>query len=260
MILALLIALVASQLSVSPATPTVGDAITLRMRGEPFEVRPSAEFEIVSASPNEVVIRSFRPGPLRVEYAVRVPGELPASGAAEIEIVSVLAPDDKLEPAPLRPPKPLPRDDRAWIAIAVAAGVAALLWLALALLLRSRATAVLPGVPAFEDPADTFRAALERIRSLRDGEAKWVALSGATRVYLAATDPSLGVELTSSELLVAMRRSGRPNEETAAIESILRGGDWTKFSPFGPPRVEIASLVEDALALVPARVEREVAA
>jgi hypothetical protein len=259
-IVALLVAIVTSQASVSPAKPTVGDAITIRMQGAPFEVRPSAEIEIVSASPNEVVLRSFRPGPLRVEYETRVPGEVPATGSVEIEIASVLARDDKLEPAPLRPPRPLPRDDTAWVAIGVAAGVALLSWLALALLLRRRATPALPQLPAFEDPAQAFRAALARIRSLHDDEAEWVALSSATRAYLAATDAALGVELTTSELLVAMRRSGRRSAETAAVESILRGGDWAKFSPFGAPQVEIASLVDDAEALIPARVEREAAA
>lgn len=260
MIVALLVAILTSQVSFSPAKPTVGDAITIRMQGAPFEVRPSAEIEIVSASPQEVVLRSFRPGPLRVEYETRVPGEVPATGSVEIEIASVLARDDKLEPAPLRPPRPLPRDDTAWIAIGVAACVALLLWLALALLLRRRGTSALPKLPVFEDPADAFRAALARIRLLDDDEAKWVALSSATRAYLAATDGALGVELTTSELLLAMRRSGRRAAETEAVESILRGGDWTKFSPFGAPKVEIASLVESAAALIPPRVEREAAA
>ncbi|MCM2315248.1 MAG: hypothetical protein NDJ92_08865 [Thermoanaerobaculia bacterium] len=260
MIVALLVAIVTSQVSFSPAKPTVGDAITVRMQGMPFEVRPSAEIEIVSASPDEVVLRTFRPGPLRVEYETRVPGEAPATGSMQIEIASVLARDDELEPAPLRPPKPLPRDDAAWVAIGVAAGVALLLWLSLALLLRRRVTPAQPQLPAFGDPADSFRAALARIRSLDDDEAKWIALASATRTYLAATDASLGVELTTSELLLAMRRSGRRNGETTAVESILRGGDWTKFSPFGAPQVEIASLVDAAAKLIPARVEREAAA
>jgi hypothetical protein len=259
-IVALLIALAIAPVSVSPAKPTVGDAVTLRTQGAPFEVRPSDAIEIISASPNEVVLRSFRPGLLRVEYATRTPGEVPTIGVVEIEIASVLARDDKLEASPLRPPKPLPRDDTAWRALAAAAGVAALLWLALALLLRRRVAPALPELPAFEDPADAFRAALARVRTLRDDESKWVALSSATRTYLAATDPSLGVELTSSELLEAMRSSRRRDQETAAVESILRGGDWTKFSPFGAPRVEIATLVDAAVALIPAKVEPEVAA
>lgn len=260
MIVAFLIAIATSQLSYAPAKPTVGDPITIRMQGAPFEVRPSAEFEVVSVSPGEVVLRTFRPGPLRIEYATHVPGEVPTIATLEIPIASVLARDDKLEPAPLHPPKPLPRDDTAWIASGVAAGVALLLWLALALLLRRRAAPALPKPPAFADPADAFRAALAGIGSLNDDEAKWVALSSATRTYLAATDPALGAELTSSELLSAMRRSGRRDAETAAVESILRGGDWTKFSPFGAPQVEIASLVDAAATLIPARVEQEVAA
>ena len=260
MIVALLIALATTTPSVSPAKPTVGDAISLRMQATPFEIRPSQEFEIVSSSPNEVVLRSFRPGPLRVEYATRVPGEVPADGTLEIEIVSVLARDDTLEPAPLRPPKPLPRDDTAWIAIGIAAAAAALFWLALVLTLRRSVASALPALPSHEDPADAFRAALASIRALRDEEAKWVALSGATRQYLAATDRSLGIELTSSELLAAMRSPRRRDERSDVVESILRGGDWTKFSPCGAPRVEIGVPLDAAVALVPERAEPEVAA
>ena len=260
MIVAFLVAIAFAPVSVSPEKPTVGDAITLRMQGAPFEVRPSEEMEILSASPNEVVFRSFRPGPLRIEVATRTPGEVPTIDVVTVEIASVLAKDDALEPAPLRPPRPLPRDDTAWIAIAIAAGVAALLWLALFLVSRRRSVATLPELPAYEDPADAFRAALARVRALHGDEAKWVALSGATRVYLAATDPALGVELTSSELLDAMRRLGRRVEETVAVESILRGGDWTKFSPFGAPRIEITALVDAAASLIPPKIEPEVAA
>lgn len=260
MIIALLIAIATAPVTVAPAKPNVGDHITIRMEGTPFEIRPSDDFEVVSSASDQVVLRSFRPGPLRVEYATHAPGEVPAIGSVEIEIVSVLARDDNLEPAPLRPPKPLPHDDTARMTTAIAAAVAALLWLTLALLLRRRAAPALPELPAYHDPATVFRAALAKVRELDDDESKWVALSSATRTYLAATNRSLGEELTSTELIARMRGCWRSQEDVVAVESILRGGDWTKFSPFGAPRIEITSLVDDAASLIPSKVEPEVAA
>lgn len=260
MIVAFLLALVTSPFTVSPAKPTIGDAITIRAGGAPFEVRPSSEFEVVSTAPDGVVLRTFRPGPLRVEWATHPPGEVPESGTIEIEVASVLQRDDKLEPAPLRPPRPLPRENTAWIATGIASGVAALLWGLLALLLRRRANPALPALPRVENPAETFRAALAKVRTLPDDESKWVTLSTATRRYLAATDAALGAELTSWELLTAMRRTARPDREVATVESILRGGDWTKFSPFGAPRLSIDALVDAAGELIRRPAEAEVAA
>jgi hypothetical protein len=260
MIVAFLLALATSPFTFSPAKPTIGDAITIKASGAPFEVRPSEEFEVVSTGPGEVVLRTFHPGTLHVEVVTHTPGEVTESATLAIEVGSVLAGDDKLEPAPLRPPKPLPRENTAWIATGVAAGVAALLWALVALLLRFRKAPAIPEIPAVEDPAETFRAALATVRTLRDDESKWVMLSSATRRYLAATDPSLGAELTSHELLSAMRRTGRRPETVSTVESVLRGGDWTKFSPYGAPSVSIDALVVAASELIPPRAESEAAA
>lgn len=260
MIVAFLLAVATSSFSYSPARPTIGDAIAIRSSGAPFEVRPSAEFEVVSSGPAEVVLRTFHPGTLHVEIVTHSAGEVPETGTLAIEVASVLASDDKLEPAPLRPPKALPRENTPWIATAAAAGVAALLWALLALLVRLRARQAVPAIPRFEDPAEVFRAALSTIATLRDDEAKWVMLASATRSYLAATDPSLGTELTSYELLTAMRRAGRRADSVSTVESILRGGDWTKFSPFGAPNASIDTLLCYAAALIPPRTEGEVAA
>ncbi|MFA6956672.1 MAG: hypothetical protein WC538_12450 [Thermoanaerobaculia bacterium] len=261
MIVAFLLALATSPFTFSPAKPTIGDAITIKASGASFEVRPSQEFEVVSTSPGEVVLRTFHPGTLRVEVVTHTPGEVTETGTLAIEVASVLAAgDEKLEPAPLRPPKELPRENTAWIAIGIAAGAAALLWALLALLLRFRRMPAIPEIPQVEDPAEAFRAALAKLRTLGDDESKWVLLSSATRRYLASTEPSLGVELTSYELLATMRRAGRRADTVATVESILRGGDWTKFSPFGAPRVSIDTLVGAAAELIPAAPEGEAAA
>jgi len=207
------------------------------------------------------VLRTFHPGTLHIEFVTHTPGEVTETGTLAIEVASVLAAgDDKLEPAPLRPPKELPRENTVWLATGVAAGVAALLWGLLALLLRFRRMLAIPEIPRVEDPAEAFRAALANVRTLADDEAKWVMLSSATRRYLAATEPSLGVELTSHELLATMRRAGRRADTVSTVESILRGGDWTKFSPFGAPRVSIDTLVGAAAELIPAAPAGEAAA
>lgn len=259
MILALLVAIATSPFTWSPAKPTVGDPITIRAGGAPFEVRPSPSLEVVSSAPGEVVVRSFTPGTLRVEYALHPPGEVPAIGTLEIEVASVLAKDDTLEPAPLRPPKPLPRENTWIIATAAAAAIAGLLWALLALLVRRRKP-VVPELPRAEDPDAAYRAALARVAAPGEEAARWVELSTATRRYLAATDPALGAELTSFELLGAMRRAGRPAPDVATVEAILRGGDWTKFSPFGAPRASIDDVVRDAARLLPRPAQPEAAA
>ena len=82
-----------------PARPTVGDPITIDF-ASPTVVDPSPDYEVVSRGGNRVVIRTFVP------HTIAVTGRA-AEGPVSvmIPIHSVLKPDDKLEPAPLKPPK-----------------------------------------------------------------------------------------------------------------------------------------------------------
>jgi hypothetical protein len=97
-----------------------------------------------------------------------------------------------------------------FLAIALAAWVALLAWTFVFILARRRVTQ--PAIAI--DPA-------EGISRARD----WAELADAVRRFLAATDPRLGLELTTRELLA---RSDDPT-----VAEVLRQGDLQKFSPWG---------------------------
>jgi hypothetical protein len=220
-----------------PATPTIGDPITIEY-SQPVTVQPSPQYEIVSRTPTRVVVRTFEPRTITVH----------ATGAdLEIPIKSVLAPNDALKPAPLRPPRELPPSRTPWIAIAIAALCAVLTWLAV--LLRRVQQPVVDVVI----PSDLrFRNA---VRDAARARRRWAALADATRTYVASVHPELGVELTTAEVLA---RSG---ELAAALRPILRQGDLEKFSPWGaePADFDAAALSALELIVTPVR-EEEVAA
>src|SRR5947207_1677458 len=115
-----------------PPRPTVGDPITIEFAA-PTEVAPSADYEVISRSGKRVVIRTFVP------HTITVTGRA-ADGPVSvmIPIHSVLKPDDKLEPAPLKPPKAEPWPRMPFVAIGVAALAAIAVWSAVVVMARRR--------------------------------------------------------------------------------------------------------------------------
>src|SRR5438874_12034596 len=85
--------------TIQPARPTIGDPVTITFAA-PTTVNPSSDYEVISRSGKSVVIRTFVP------HTITVNGRA-ANGPVSvmIPIHSVLKPDDKVEPAPLKPPK-----------------------------------------------------------------------------------------------------------------------------------------------------------
>ena len=150
-----------------------------------------------------------------------------SDGDVMIPVRSVLAPADKLEPAPLVPPRAERYPRMPFVAMAVAALLAMLAWTGVFLLARRRVA----------QPAIVLNPA-EEIRKARD----WAGLADAVRRYLAATDPRLGLELTTRELLA------RCDDRTVA--EILRQGDLQKFSPWGAAPGDFDALARRALALI----------
>jgi hypothetical protein len=196
-----------------PAKPTIGDPVTITF-ASPTMVDPSPDYEIVSRSGNSVVIRTFVPHTITVN-AHAAEGPL----SVMIPIHSVLKPDDKLEPAPLKPPRPEPWPRLPFVAIGAAALAALAAWAAVVMLAKRRVAK--PRIVIV--PAEEFR---RRVRSLRPDAAKrWAALADIVRAYLAAVRSDLGAELTTSELLARV--------DHAAVAQILRQGDLEKFSPWG---------------------------
>jgi hypothetical protein len=232
----LAILLLAAVTTFQPVRPTVGDPITIDF-AVPTTVDPSPDYEVVSRNGRQVVIRTFVP------HTIAVNGKT-ADGPVSvmIPIHSVLKPDDKLEPAPLKPPKsePLPRGP--FVAIGIAALCAMAAWTAVVLLARRRK----PKPVVVILPAERFR---ERVLGLRRAalEMRWALLADAVRAYLASVRADLGAELTTKELLA--RVGEREPVHEVALAQILHQGDLEKFSPWGPEPADFDDAVNRALEL-----------
>lgn len=224
-----------------PAAPAVGDLITIDFQ-KPVVLERSENYEIVSQQGSRVVVRTFRPKPFDLAGqtdATRFKG-------LTIPVRSVLAPDDRLEPAPLKPPVAPPRSRRPLAAIAIAALTAAVLWGAAILLARraSRKLYVAPPVPA----AERFRLTVAALRDDMRSTNRWAALADAARAYLAEEYPDLGAELTTTEILPRFRAGEGAG---LILAEILGMGDLEKFSPWGAPPRDFSSAADRALSLIP---------
>jgi hypothetical protein len=212
-----------------PARATVGDPVTIEFAA-PTVVDASADYEVVSRAGNSVVIRTFVP------HSITVTGRSAAGPVSVvIPIHSVLKPDDKLEPAPLKPPIPEAWPRLPFVAIGIAALAAIAAWTAVVILAKRRVAK--PRIVVV--PADAFRA---RVLSLRTSDRmRWANLADAIRRYLAAVRADLGAELTTSELLARI--------EDVSLARILRQGDLEKFSPWGASPANFDDALEQALAI-----------
>ena len=221
--------LAAVAITFSPARPTVGDPITINFPAA-VKVLPSPRYDVVAQRGNQVVVRTFEPKTFELHTS---------SGDVMIPVYSVLKQDDKLDPAPLKPPRGEKYPRGPFVAIGIAALAAMAAWTAAALLARRRAAP-----PVILDPAEVFRGSVAAAHS-------WAALADATRRYLAATDPRLGMELTTRELLA------RCDDPTVA--DVLRQGDLEKFSPWGAAPGDLDALAQRALGLIPPPAEEKAA-
>ena len=215
-----------------PPQPTVGDLITVEFQ-QPVVLEASPDYEVVSQNGKRVVIRTFRPKPIKLAGQI---------GAVKFQnlilpVKSVLKEGDDLEPAPLKPPHEIAYPRLPGTAIMIVTAIALAAWIAAWLLARRRRAAELSAVPM--DPAERFRGAVAAART-------WATLADATRLYLATLSPHLGVELTTTQLL------GRIDAgHLTLVGTILRQGDLEKFSPWGAPSGDFKRAAEDALTLIP---------
>jgi hypothetical protein len=219
--------LLLAAITFTPARPTVGDPITVNFPA-PVTVQSSKDYEVVAQRGNSVVVRTFEPKTFTLHTS---------GGDVMIPVASVLKPSDMLAPAPLKPPRAEAYPQRPFIAIGIAALVAVLTWVAVIFLARRRIAR--PEIVV--DPAERFR-----------GARTWAELADAMRHYLAATDPRLGLELTTRELLTRC--------DDATVAEILRQGDLEKFSPWGATPGDFDALARRALALIPEPAAEEKAA
>jgi hypothetical protein len=230
-----------------PVRPTVGDPITIDFAA-PTTVDPSPDFEVVSRNGKQVVIRTFVP------HTIAVNGKT-ADGPVSvmIPIHSVLKPGDKLEPAPLKPPKAEPWPRMPLIAIGIAALCAIAAWTAVVLLARRRK----PKPVVVIVPAELYRSRVLGLRRAAMGM-RWAHLADAVRAYLASVRADFGAELTTKELLARVGESDQVREAGArdVLGQILHQGDLEKFSPWGPAPADFEDAVKHALE-IPAWLEPE---
>jgi len=195
------ILLLAAVTTFQPVRPTVGDPITIDFAA-PTTVDPSPDFEVVSRNGKQAVIRTFVP------HTIAVNGKT-ADGPVSvmIPIHSVLKPDDKLEPAPLKPPKSEPWPRMPFVAIGIATLCAIAAWAAVVLLARRRA----PKPMVVIVPAELFRSRVLGLRRAAMGM-RWAQLADAVRAYLSSVRADFGAELTTKELLARVGESDQARE------------------------------------------------
>jgi hypothetical protein len=219
-----------------PAAPTVGDLVHVEF-AEAVVLDASKEHEVVKQEGRRVVVRTFLPEPIKLSGTM---GNIRFSGM-EIPVRSVLEPNDEMRPAPLKPPAEPGASKTPLVAIASAAALAALAWLAVVIRARRRKAAVQPEI--VRAPADEFRFIVESLRRAPHEHDRWAALADATRRYIAAIEPRAGLELTTAEFLRVY-----PSD---IVRLILRQGDLEKFSPWGAAASDFDLMARRALDLVP---------
>lgn len=256
MTLLFLLLLVAPQANIRPAAPTVGDPVEIRLAAAPgasVRVDPSENLEVVSTRGTVVTVRAFAPGDVPVTGIVHE-----ASGDTKFRVVvhvrSVLEPDDKLQPAPLHPPKDLPANSFPWKMIGGAGAVAAIAWGLLAWAARQRARAASSAARLLGATAE-FRSAVLAIRRLPPADENIAALGDATRRFFSRIEGHLGRDLTTSELVSRLATAGVDPGTLEVVREILGEADLAKFSPWGPHHHDSPALAERALKI--AALDRE---
>ena len=93
---------------------------------------------------------------------------------------------------------------------------------------------------------------------------RWANLADAVRAYLAAVRPDLGAELTTSEVLARIETLAgeppavQPSGRRRYVATILRQGDFEKFSPWGAAQGDFDDALNRALE-IPSWAEPQVA-
>jgi hypothetical protein len=220
-----------------PAHPSVGDLITVDFEKAPVVLKASPEYELVSQQGKRVVIRTFKPRPFALSG---VAGDV-AFRNMVVPVRSVLAPNDPLAPAPLKPPRAEPYERMPFIAIAIAALAAAAAWFAVFRMSKRPPVAAATPMATLLPPEERFRRAVALLLS-RPQPLRWAGLADALRAYLAATDV-ISADLTTTEAL-------------AVIPSVSEGSGWALRDDAGVsparPRRSLADARDDVAVILAA--------
>jgi hypothetical protein len=251
--------------AVVPETVTVGDRFrsVLRIEGAPGGVvfsqlpvsdslQPFDSLQVLNADQPTAVysLVAWFTGP---GLEARVPVRLQQAGGdtatyivpLRLPVVLSVLPDDT---AAL-----VPRPHRAVFPIPVASKTAWWPWLVLLLLLVAAAAGAwwlargrrgLASLAGMETPRDRARREMARIRAsglLGSGEHArlYQAATGVLRRYLAAVDVNWSLDLTSSELVSALRATDGYQREASDLQRVLAHADGVKFGRVVPSREEV---------------------
>jgi hypothetical protein len=195
-----------------------------------------------------------------VSYIVKGESKQLHTDPVQVVVLETLPADrGQPDPADIAPPVPVTQPDPR-VYIAIAAGAAAILLGAAAwLLVRSlrRKQAARAAIPIV-DPRTPEEVALDELRALGssgllDGEDRrrfYFPLTEVVRAYLGRRFRFDALELTTSELLDALGRSGAPNEVVAEVSAWTAGCDLVKYAGVPASRDEALSALAQAIAIV----------
>lgn len=152
------------------------------------------------------------------------------------------------------PPAPLSLRILAWKRLALAAGGLALL-AALIVLLRRRRAARLQETGPGPTPVEQARRALGALRSEAlwergAGKVHYFRLSEILRVYLRDAHGVAAVEMTTEELVRALRRDPLPGLAAERVEAWIRRGDLARFAKGEVAAEQALDDLEEAAAMI----------
>ncbi len=133
----------------------------------------------------------------------------------------------------------------------VGAALALATLLTAAAYLRRRSAARPVPVPEGRPPRERALAAIDALEEsgmVEAGEFKafYSALSQIVRAFLAETDRSWGLDLTTLELVAAVSRDGVRPAALAALSALLGGADMAKFARWRPKPVDAKGALAEA--------------
>ncbi|HVO20057.1 MAG TPA: hypothetical protein VMU15_12425 [Anaeromyxobacter sp.] len=158
---------------------------------------------------------------------------VPGPRVTGLGVIDPRAPAASLALRQVAPPVPLwVRSYRLLLAALGAAAALALALLLVRLVRRARARRALPRVPTPAERLERRLRALEseRLPLLGKGEEHVDRLAEAVREYLGALRGLPALDLTSAELLAALRAAPDPRLDLAALERFLSQADGVKFA------------------------------
>ena len=263
------------------AVAAEGDDVTVPDQSlAPFEVhRRRARVESLSDGRSRFVfdldLLVLEPGELRLpEIRLRVVTEDGRIGTVQtsgrnIHVGSALGNEPNAQPKPPTPPRPVFEKDYTllWILGAIAAlALTAALTLLIARWWRRREKPLPPPPP----PRPPWEIAIEKLDALRRTQPQahaegtvvaWIdGVSDALREYLGLRYAFDGLESTTDEIVVHLRRATLPQGVFDESLAVLRDCDLVKFAKFVPDADETNRILEGAYRIVRSTMYQSVAA